>query len=614
MPEKLEELVRAALQFAQEAGELPSFDVTEFGFERPADSANGDWSSTVAMRSARLAHCAPAKIAGAIVAHMPASDAVAKVEVAGPGFINFYLNAASSNEVFRTIREQGEDYGRSDLGHGTKVQVEFVSANPVGPLHIGHGRWAALGDSLSRILEHAGYDVEREYYINDHGSQMDVFGHSVSKRYLQLVEVMEKDGCDLAAAREALLADREAFVADEADEHPETHPYTDAFNADLGGNAYGGDYIVDLAVRFHELDGLKWADATEDERMVDFRERGYQMMLESIRQTCHEARCDFDVWFSERSLYVKDETGSSAVDRALAKLDELGYLYKDEAGALWFRSTDFGDDKDRVLVKADGAYTYFASDVAYHWNKYERVDHVIDVWGADHHGYIARVRAATDALGYEGKFEVLLGQLVNLLRNGQPVKMSKRKGTMVPLRELLDEVGADATRFTLVSKSSNQMIDFDIEAVKRQDNTNPVYYVQYAHARICSILRRAAGVTAEQATKLGMDEVAQRACPIDCDLSVLTDPTEAALARKLGEFGELVEGCARDRAPFRLTHYAQELAAAFHAFYTVCQVLPSEGRPVDAAVSTARLAACDACRRVLALTLSLIGVSAPERM
>ena len=383
MPEKLEELVRAALQSAQEAGELPSFDVTEFGFERPADSANGDWSSTVAMRSARLAHCAPAKIAGAIVAHMPASDAVAKVEVAGPGFINFYLNAASSNEVFRTIREQGEDYGRSDLGHGTKVQVEFVSANPVGPLHIGHGRWAALGDSLSRILEHAGYDVEREYYINDHGSQMDVFGHSVSKRYLQLVEVMEKDGCDLAAAREALLADREAFVADEADEHSETHPYTDAFNADLGGNAYGGDYIVDLAVRFHELDGLKWADAPEEERMADFRERGYQMMLESIRQTCHEARCDFDVWFSERSLYVKDETGSSAVDRALAKLDELGYLYKDEAGALWFRSTDFGDDKDRVLIKTNGEYTYFASDVAYHWNKFQRVDHVIDIWGAD---------------------------------------------------------------------------------------------------------------------------------------------------------------------------------------------------------------------------------------
>ena len=605
MPEKLEELVRAALQSAQEAGELPAFDVTEFGFERPADSANGDWSSTVAMRSARLAHCAPAKIAGAIVAHMPTSDAVAKVEVAGPGFINFYLNAASSNEVFRTIREQGEDYGRSDLGHGTKVQVEFVSANPVGPLHIGHGRWAALGDSLSRILEHAGYDVEREYYINDHGSQMDVFGHSVSKRYLQLVEVMEKDGCDLAAAREALLADREAFVADEADEHPETHPYTDAFNADLGGNAYGGDYIIDLAVRFHELDGLKWADATEDERMADFRERGYQMMLESIRQTCHEARCDFDVWFSERSLYVKDETGSSAVDRALAKLDELGYLYKDEAGALWFRSTDFGDDKDRVLIKTNGEYTYFASDVAYHWNKFQRVDHVIDIWGADHHGYIQRVKSACTALGYPTQFEVLLGQLVNLLRNGQPVRMSKRKGTMVTFDELLEEVGADATRYTLVAKSNNQMIDFDIELAKKQDNTNPVYYVQYAHARTCSILRKA---------ELGMDEVASRAIGAEYDLGLLTDPTEAALARKLSEFGGLIESCARDRAPFRLTHYAEELAAAFHSFYAACQVLPSEGRPVEEGLSRARLAAVDATRRVLALSLTMVGVAALQTM
>ena len=606
MPEKLEELVRAALQSAQEAGELPAFDVTEFGFERPADSANGDWSSTVAMRSARLAHCAPAKIAGAIVAHMPASDAVAKVEVAGPGFINFYLNAASSNEVFRTIREQGEDYGRSDLGHGTKVQVEFVSANPVGPLHIGHGRWAALGDSLSRILEHAGYDVEREYYINDHGSQMDVFGHSVSKRYLQLVEVMEKDGCDLAAAREALLADREAFVADEADEHPETHPYTDAF--------YGGDYIIDLAVRFHELDGLRWADATEDERMADFRERGYQMMLESIRQTCHEARCDFDVWFSERSLYVKDETGSSAVDRALAKLDELGYLYKDEAGALWFRSTDFGDDKDRVLIKTNGEYTYFASDVAYHWNKFQRVDHVIDIWGADHHGYIQRVKSACTALGYPTQFEVLLGQLVNLLRNGQPVRMSKRKGTMVTFDELLEEVGADATRYTLVAKSNNQMIDFDIELAKKQDNTNPVYYVQYAHARTCSILRKAAGVSKEEAAELGMDEVASRAIGAEYDLGLLTDPTEAALARKLSEFGGLIESCARDRAPFRLTHYAEELAAAFHSFYAACQVLPSEGRPVEEGLSRARLAAVDATRRVLALSLTMVGVAALQTM
>ena len=613
MVETIEKLVREAIAAAQAAGDLPEFEVADLGLERPADSANGDWTSTVAMRSAKLAHMAPRAIADAIVAHLPACEQVDHVEVAGPGFVNAYLSTAAGNEVFRTVREQGADFGRSNLGAGQRVQVEFVSANPVGPLHIGHGRWAALGDSLARVLEHAGYEVEREYYVNDHGNQMNTFGNSVSERYLQLAQIMDERGLDAHAAHEALIADWSAFVGDEADEHPDSHPYMDAFRAKLGADSYGGDYIIDLAAHFMEADGTKWVEADATERMVSFRERGYKLMLEDISHTCEDMRTTFDRWFSERSLYEKDEQGTSPVERAFAKLREQGYLYEKD-GALWFRSTDFGDDKDRVLVKADGAYTYFASDVAYHWNKYERVDLVIDVWGADHHGYIARVRAATDALGYEGKFEVLLGQLVNLLRGGQPVKMSKRKGTMVPLRELLDEVGADATRFTLVSKSSNQMIDFDIEAAKRQDNTNPVYYVQYAHARICSILRRAAGVTAEEAAKMGMDEVAAKACPIDCDLSVLTDPTEAALARKLGEFGELVEGCARDRAPFRLTHYAAELAAAFHAFYTVCQVLPSEGRPVDEGVSKARLAACDACRRVLALTLNLIGVTAPERM
>ena len=614
MPEKIEELVRAAISAAQEAGDLPPFEVDDLGFERPADASNGDWSSTVALRSAKLAHRAPRQIAEAIVAHLAEDPSVERVEVAGPGFINFYLATASANEVFRTVRAQGSDYGRSTMGAGTKVQVEFVSANPVGPLHIGHGRWVAIGDSLCRVLEHVGYDVEREYYVNDHGSQMDVFGHSISMRYRQLLDVMAERGCDLDGARAALLADREAFVADEADAAPETHPLTDAFNGALGGNAYGGDYIVDIAARFVEEDGASWADAPEDERMAEFRERAYRWMLDSIRETCHEARCDFDVWFSERSLYEKGEDGSSAVDRALAALDEMGHLYRDEAGALWFRSTTFGDDKDRVLIKTNGEYTYFASDVAYHWNKFQRVDHVIDIWGADHHGYIQRVRSACEALGYPTQFEVLLGQLVNLLRDGKPVRMSKRKGTMVTFDELLSEVGADATRYTLISKSSNQMIDFDIERAKRQDNTNPVYYVQYAHARICSILRRGAGVTLEEAQGLGMDEVAERAVGTTCDLSLLTDPAEAALARKISEFPGLVEGCARDRAPFRLTHYAEELAGEFHSFYGACQVLPGSGRPLDEGLSQARLAVCDATRRVLGLTLGLIGVSAPQSM
>jgi arginyl-tRNA synthetase len=614
MPENLDQLVRAAISAAQEQGDLPAFEVGDVGLERPNDTSHGDWTSTVALRSAKLAHMKPRDIASAIAKHIEGSKEIDKVEIAGPGFINFYLSTGANNEIFRIVIEQGADFGKSDVGHGQKVQVEFVSANPTGPMHVGHGRWVALGDSLCRVLEHTNYQVEREYYINDHGSQMDVFGRSVSKRYLQLFEIMEKDSCDLDGAAEALFADRARYVEDEEDEAPETHPYMDEFNTDLGGNAYGGDYIIELARRFAETDGDRWVEAEADARVAEFRERGYKAMLETIRQTCHDARCDFDVWFSERSLYEKDETGTNAVERAFAALDKGGYLYRTDDGALWFRSTEFGDDKDRVLVKTNGEYTYFASDIAYHWNKFQRVDHVIDIWGADHHGYIARVNAACEALGYPGEFEVLLGQLVNLLRNGQAIRLSKRKGVMVTFRELLDEVGADAVRYTLISKSSNQTIDFDIEAVKRKSNDNPVYYVQYAHARICSILRRAAGLELEEAEPLGMDAVAERSIGADYDLSLLSDPTELALSRKLSEFPELVAGCARDRAPFRLTHYAEELAGDFHAFYGVCQVLPSEGRPVDPELSRARLAACDAVRRVLALTLSLIGVSAPTHM
>lgn len=614
MPENLDQLVRAAISAAQEQGDLPAFEVGDVGLERPNDTSHGDWTSTVALRSAKLAHMKPRDIASAIAKHIEGSKEIDKVEIAGPGFINFYLSTGANNEIFRTVIEQGADFGKSDVGHGQKVQVEFVSANPTGPMHVGHGRWVALGDSLCRVLEHTNYQVEREYYINDHGSQMDVFGRSVSKRYLQLFEIMEKDSCGLDGAAEALFADRARYVEDEEDEAPETHPYMDEFNTDLGGNAYGGDYIIELARRFAETDGDRWVEAETDARVAEFRERGYKAMLETIRQTCHDARCDFDVWFSERSLYEKDETGTNAVERAFAALDKRGYLYRTDDGALWFRSTEFGDDKDRVLVKTNGEYTYFASDIAYHWNKFQRVDHVIDIWGADHHGYIARVNAACEALGYPGEFEVLLGQLVNLLRNGQAIRLSKRKGVMVTFRELLDEVGADAVRYTLISKSSNQTIDFDIEAVKRKSNDNPVYYVQYAHARICSILRRAAGLELEEAEPLGMDAVAERSIGTDYDLSLLSDPTELALSRKLSEFPELVAGCARDRAPFRLTHYAEELAGDFHAFYGVCQVLPSEGRPVDTELSRARLAACDAVRRVLALMLSLIGVSAPTHM
>lgn len=602
MPDQLSELLRKALSSAIEAGDLPEFTVDDLGFERPSDPQHGDWTSTIAMRSARLARMAPNQIAKCICAHLPKDPAVERVEIAGPGFINFYLATAAAQSVITKILQNPHTFGRSDLGNNQKVQLEFVSANPVGPLHIGHGRWAALGDSLARVMEFAGYEVQREYYINDHGTQLDVFGISINKRYEQLCSLI-KDGKTPEGAHTQLLEDRDAYVRDEDDKTPELHPYTDDFNQSLDGKGYGGDYIVDIALRFWNEGHAHYNTMSAEERIVAFREAAYLWMLDSIEATCAKANCHFDVWFSERSLYEPKTLASGAsepdaVTKALDELTRLGYLYTGETGALWFRSTEFGDDKDRVLIKTNGEYTYFASDVAYHWNKFQRVDHVIDIWGADHHGYIQRVKSACTALGYPTQFEVLLGQLVNLLRDGKPVRMSKRKGTMVSFDELLDEVGSDATRYTLISKSANQMIDFDIERAKRQDATNPVYYVQYAHARICSILRRAN----------------QHIDPDQVDLSLLVADQENALARKLSEFPGLVEGCARDRAPFRLTHYAEELAASFHAFYTVCQVLPSETRPLDHNLSYARLALIEAVKIVLARCLELVGVHAPTKM
>jgi len=613
MPDTIEELVKQAIAAAQAVGDLPAFEVADCGIERPADSGNGDWTSTVAMRSARLAHMAPAKIAAAIVAHVPSDPSIERVEVAGPGFINFYLSHAASNEVINTIRQTGDEWGKSDFGGGERVQVEFVSANPTGPLHVGHGRWAAIGDSLCNVMEHAGYDIQREYYVNDHGSQMDVFGRSVAMRYLQIDELV-KQGSTLEQAAATLLADRDAYVDDEDDSRPETHPYMDAFNEALGGNSYGGDYVIKIAERFYQADGDQWVNVDAEERDPAFRERAYQDMLGQIRATCHQVRCDFDEWRSERSFYEKDAEGLSYIDRTFKILDDKGLLYRDDEGALWFRSTAYGDDKDRVLIKTNGEYTYFASDVAYCWKKFEVADYEINIWGADHHGYIKRVQSVADAMGFPGKYEVLLGQFVNLLRNGVPVRMSKRKGTMVAFQELVDEAGVDATRYTLISKSSNQTIDFDIEKVKEQNNTNPVYYVQYAHARICSILRRAAGVSEAEATDMGMEAVATRAIGEDYDLSLLTDPSELALSRKLSEFPELIASCARDRAPFRITHFCEELAGLYHGFYHDCQVLPSDGRPMEEGLSHARLALCDAVRINLEVALRLIGVSAPSVM
>lgn len=599
-------LVSCAIAQAQAAGELPEFEVSDFGIERTNDAQKGDWTSTVAMRSSKAAHRAPRDIAAAIIAHMPADEAVVSVEAAGPGFLNFSLAPEAICGVFGQVIREGADFGRCNDGQGKKVDVEFVSANPVGPMHVGHGRWAALGDSMCRTLEFCGWDVTREFYINDAGNQMNTFARSIEKRYRQIVELVE-GGKTVDEALETLEADRIAAL-DDADGTLDTHPLTDDFAGELGGDAYGGSYIWDIARVFYDQDGTAPLDMPVEERLHDFRERGYQAMLANIKDVLAQCGCDFDVWFSERTLHTPDAQGKTAVTRAFDKLRAADKLYEAE-GALWFRTTDYGDDKDRVLMKSDGSHTYFASDIAYHSNKFDRgFDRLIDIWGADHHGYIPRMQAAVEAMGHKGQLDVPLGQLVNLLRAGKPVRMSKRKGTMITFEELLEMVGRDATRFTLLSRSSDQEVDFDIDVVTRQSSDNPVFYVQYAHARICSILRKAAEQAGITDTS-DLDATAHALIGDDPNLALLTDPAELALARHLAHFGETVAGCAKDLAPFRLTYYATGTAAAFHGFYTNCHVLTD-----DAELTRARLAACDAARHVLAQTLSLIGVSAPVSM
>lgn len=571
--EQLEQLIDAALLAAREDGSLELDQAPEAALECPRDENNGDWASTVAMRCAKQAKKNPREIAQIIIDHIPSNDMIASVDVAGPGFINVRLTPASLQSVVSKVRSQREDYGKGSLPtEGNYINLEYISANPTGPMHVGHGRWAALGDATSRVMRHAGFDVYEEFYINDAGTQMDNFGESVAVRYQQML------GKDI--------------------------PMPEA--------CYAGSYVNDIAQVLIDEDGGKWLEVSQEERMENFRERAYQMMLADQHRICEKFGTTFSSWFSERSLYEVDESGESAVSRSLKAMDEKGYIYESE-GATWFKSSAFDDEKDRVLIKANGEFTYFMSDVAYHYNKLERgFDHLINIWGADHHGYIARCEAMVAAWGRPGVLEIMLGQLVNLFRDGQAVRMSKRTGEMITFEELIDEVGVDATRYLMLSRSSDQPIDFDIEVAKKKDNSNPVYYVQYAHARICSILRKASELQDAEAAEQGvitMDQLAEKLIPADVDLSPLTHEAELALMRKMDDFTDLVAQAARDRAAFRLTHYAQDLAALFHSFYTNCHIMNAEDD-----VKAARLALADSARIVLVLTLGLLGVSAPVKM
>jgi arginyl-tRNA synthetase len=557
----LTDIIANALKKAQtdrklniDANELPKITL-----ERPREKAHGDWSTNVALMLAGKAKMPPRNVAQVIVDSLDKNHPyISKVEIAGPGFINFYLSNEWLYDVLRQISEQGEKYGHSNTGGCQRIQIEFVSANPVGPMHIGHGRWAAVGDTLANVLSANGYEVEREFYVNDFGNQMNIFARSVETRYMQLLE--------------------------------QDVPFPE--------DGYQGEYIKDIAAEIVAVDCDKYLEATEAEREAIFKDRAYLQVLEHLKLTLRAMGVEFDVWFSERTLH-----NSSAVTKAIEELRSRGYVY-DLDGAIWFKSTAFGEDKDRVMIRANGEPTYFAADIAYHKNKLERgFDKIIDIWGADHHGYIARMKAAVQALGYpEDALEVIIGQLVNLLRGGEPVRMSKRTGEMVTLDELLQEVGKDAVRFFFLMRSTDSQVDFDIELAKKESSDNPVFYVQYAHARISSIIRNA---IAEGIINTDLTSPSEG----NINYSLLETEPELDLIRKLAEWPEVLEWTARQRVLHPITAYAQELAAAFHFFYKHCRVIGEESN-----LSAARMLLTKNTQTVLKNVLSILGITAPDRM
>jgi arginyl-tRNA synthetase len=547
--ERLAELLRSAVV---EAGLQPDGPLQEIRLEKPRQKEHGDFATSLPLALAKRAGMPPREVAELIVRNLPPSDLVESAEVAGPGFINFRVTDAWLHSALREALERGAAYGRAEPS-GRRAQVEFVSANPTGPLHIGHARNAALGDALARLFQFTGWDVEREFYFNDAGGQMDRFGASVEARYLSLIG-------------------REAKV-------PE------------GG--YHGEYVTELAKDILEREGPGLADLPPDERLVRLREEGVKRVLDWIRATLDRFGVRFDAFMSESDLVERGE-----VAEAVERLRSSGFAY-DAEGAVWYRSTAFGDDKDRVLIRSDGRHTYFAADCAYLIDKFSRgFDHLVYVWGADHHGNIVRVRGAAQALGYDpSAVEIVIYQWVSFLRGGEPVAMSKRAGDFITLDQLIDEVGTDAARFHLLMFSNDSTMNFDIEAVKRQSMDNPVYYVQYGHARIASILRKAS----ERGVALRP--------PSEADLSRLAHEAELDLLRAIADVPAEIRTAAELRAPHRLTHAAQDLAARFHRFYTECPVLSD-----DAELTQARLWLSTATKQVIANLLGLLGVSAPESM
>ncbi len=555
MTEELKQLLeRAVDDIARDVEqELPEGFMVRL--ERPRQAGHGDWATNIAMQLAKPFGMRPRELADKLIDKVPLGEIVEKAEVAGPGFINFTLASNWITEAIKSTIAQNENYGRVNSGEGRRIQVEFVSANPTGPLHMGHGRGAAVGDITASILDFAGWDVEREYYINDAGLQMELLGKSAQSRYFE------------ALGR--------------GDEAP------------MPEDGYHGEYMTDIARSFVDKYGDEPAKKPLEETVEFFSVETGKIVTEMIRKDLEEFGVTFDVWFSEKSLYDNGQ-----VEPAMEELKKRDYAYEEE-GALWFRSTLFGDDKDRVLIRTNGVPTYFTSDVAYLKNKYDRnFEKLIYVWGADHHGYVPRLKSVNKAFGHpDDAVDVLLIQMVNLLRDGKPVQMSKRAGTIITLREIMDEVGVDATRFFFVMRRCDSTLDFDLELAKKATSENPVFYVQYAHARICSIYRE---LEERGVTLPGIEEF---------DVSLITDQSEINLAKAISRLPEEVAKSADEFAPHRIAYYATELAEAFHSFYNSQRILG-----VDEPVMKTRILLMEAAKITLKNVLGLLGVSAPEKM
>jgi len=551
LKQTIAELLTKAIVAAQQAGKLPTVTLPEIVIERPQKPEHGDYASSISLKLARAIGTSPMKIASEIAGFIKPSAEIASVTVAPPGFINFTLKSDWLTQQVESILDSGNTFGNIDLGQGKQIQIEFVSLNPTGPLHVGHGRGAVLGSTLCNVMTASGYSVVKEYYFNDAGSQMDAFRHSLYARYQQAL------GRDVEMPTEGYL----------------------------------GTYIVDLAAEIIEEEGDRFLKMPEAEGIDRLGQLGLAKILDGTREDLKRLRVDFDVWYSEKTLY---ENGQ--FDKVMVLLRQGGYITEKE-GATWFVSTALGEDKDNVVIRSNGSPTYFAADIAYHYNKFieRKFDRVIDIWGADHMGHVSRMKAVAGALGIEPeRLQIIVHQMVTLRRGGEIVKLSKRSGDIITLRELIEEVGTDACRFFFLSRTADSQMDFDMELAKKQSVDNPVYYVQYAHARIASILR--------VAQEKGADSR-------EGDVSRLTTEPELILIRKMLLLPEIVETIAQTLEPHHLTYYAQDLATAFHAFYKQCRVVTD-----DKAMTGARLKLVKAAKLVLGRTLNLMGMKAPDKM